>query len=135
MIDHTGLNVRDLACSLAFYRAALAPIGYQLLVQFPAEVTGNAPAAGFGIPPKPDFWVAQGTPNRPALQVALPVGERALVDAFHAAALAAGGRDHGAPGPPPHSHPQHYGAFVLDFDGHNIEVVCHEPIPAAPGRS
>jgi catechol 2,3-dioxygenase-like lactoylglutathione lyase family enzyme len=106
-----------------------------VLAEFPAAVTGGAAVAGFGVPPKPDFWVAQGAPNRPPLHVAFRVDTRALVDAFYAAALSAGGRDNGAPGPRPHYHPHYYCAFLLDFDGHNIEVVCHEPIPAAPGRS
>jgi catechol 2,3-dioxygenase-like lactoylglutathione lyase family enzyme len=135
MIDHTALNVSDLARSQAFYHAALAPLGYRVLAEFPAPVTGGAAVAGFGVPPKPDFWVAQGPPNRPPLHVAFRVDTRALVDAFYAAALSAGGRDNGAPGPRPHYHAHYYGAFVLDFDGHNIEAVCHEPIPAAPGRS
>ncbi|MBV8496247.1 MAG: VOC family protein [Gammaproteobacteria bacterium] len=135
MIDHTGLKVRDLARATAFYRAALAPIGYRLLMEFPAEVTGSDAVAGFGVPPKPDFWIAAGTPNRPPLHVAFRVETRALVDAFHAAALAAGGRDNGAPGPRPHYHADYYGAFVLDPDGHNIEAVCHEPVPAATRRT
>jgi len=97
MIDHTGIKVRDLARSNAFYRAALAPLGYQLLMEFSAEVTGADAVAGFGVPPKPDFW------------------------------LAAGGRDNGAPGQRPYYHADYYGAFVLDPDGHNIEVVCHDP--------
>jgi catechol 2,3-dioxygenase-like lactoylglutathione lyase family enzyme len=134
MIDHTGVNVRDLARSVDFYRAALAPIGYELLLQFPAEVTGGSAVAGFGVAPKPDFWVSGGTPNHPPLHVAFRVTARAQVEAFHAAALRAGGRDNGAPGLRPHYHPDYYGAFVLDFDDHNIEVVCHEPIPASPGR-
>ena len=135
MIDHTGLKVRDLARATAFYRAALAPIGYRLLMEFPAEVTGSDAVAGFGVPPKPDFWIAAGTPNRPPIHIAFRVETRALVDAFHAAALAAGGRDNGAPGPRPHYHPDYYGAFVLDPDGHNIEAVCHEPVPAATRRT
>jgi catechol 2,3-dioxygenase-like lactoylglutathione lyase family enzyme len=135
VIDHTGVTVSDLPRSLAFYRAALAPIGYQVLAQFPAEVTGGSAVAGLGVPPKPDFWLAAGTPNRPPLHVAFRVTERALVDAFHAAALSAGGRDNGAPGSRAHYHPHYYGAFVLDPDNHNIEVVCHEPIPAPPGRT
>jgi catechol 2,3-dioxygenase-like lactoylglutathione lyase family enzyme len=135
MIDHTGVTVGDLARATGFYRAALAPIGYQLLMEFPSAVTGSADVAGFGVPPKPDFWVACGTPNSPPVHVAFRVGARALVDAFYAAALAAGGRDNGAPGPRPHYHADYYGAFVLDPDGHNIEVVCHEPVPAAPGRT
>jgi catechol 2,3-dioxygenase-like lactoylglutathione lyase family enzyme len=134
MIDHTGLSVSDLERSQAFYRAALQPIGYELLAEFPAAVTGGSDVAGFGVPPKADFWLAQGSPNRPPLHVAFRVGERSLVDAFYAAALNAGGRDNGAPGPRPHYHEHYYGAFVLDFDGHNIEVVCHEPVPAASGR-
>jgi len=126
MIDHTGVTVSDLARSLAFYRAALAPIGYSVLAEFSAAVTGGTDVAGLGAPPKPDFWLARGTPNRPPVHVAFRVRERALVDAFHAAALAAGGRDNGAPGPRPHYHERYYGAFVLDPDDHNIEVVCHE---------
>jgi len=134
MIDHTGVRVGDFARAKAFYRAALAPIGYALLMEFTAEVTGTDEVAGFGVPPKPDFWIAAGSPNQPPVHVAFRVGERVLVDAFYAAALAAGGRDNGAPGPRPHYHGDYYGAFVLDPDGHNIEVVCHEPAPAAPRR-
>lgn len=130
MIDHTGITVSDLARSKAFYTAALAPIGYQLLLEFPAAVTGHADVAGFGEPPKPDFWLGSGTPNQPPLHVAFRAANRQQVDAFHAAALAASGRDNGAPGLRPHYHPDYYGAFVLDPDGHNIEVVCHQPNPA-----
>ena len=65
MIDHTGVNVSDFKRAVAFYRAALAPLGYQLLAQFPAEVTGGSDVAGFGVAPKPDFWVSSGTPNTP----------------------------------------------------------------------
>jgi catechol 2,3-dioxygenase-like lactoylglutathione lyase family enzyme len=125
MIDHTGINASDFARGKAFYAAALAPIGYTLLADFPAEMTGGTDVAGFGEAPKPDFWVARGTPNEPRVHVAFRAGRRALVDAFHRAALAAGGRDNGAPGPRPHYHANYYGAFVLDPDGHNIEVVCH----------
>jgi catechol 2,3-dioxygenase-like lactoylglutathione lyase family enzyme len=71
MIDHTGIKVSDIGRSTAFYRAALAPIGYLLLFEFPAEVTGGDDVAGFGVPPKPDFWIAQGTPNRPPVHIAL----------------------------------------------------------------
>jgi catechol 2,3-dioxygenase-like lactoylglutathione lyase family enzyme len=127
MIDHTGVSVSDFVTSKAFYMSALRPIGYELLLEFPSSVTGHSDVAGFGEPPKPDFWIALGTPNRPALHIAFRVNRRALVDAFHRAALAAGGRDNGAPGLRPHYHQDYYGAFVLDPDGHNIEVVCHEP--------
>jgi catechol 2,3-dioxygenase-like lactoylglutathione lyase family enzyme len=135
VIDHIGLRVSDLKRAKAFYRAALEPIGYELLAEFPAEVTGASDVAGFGASPKADLWLAQGTPNQPPVHLALRVSERAAVDAFYAAALRAGGRDNGAPGPRPHYHENYYGAFVLDFDGHNIEVVCHEPVPAPPGRT
>lgn len=135
MIDHTGITVSDLVRSVSFYRAALAPLGYAVLAQFPAAVTGASDVAGFGVPPKADFWIAQGSPNRPPLHVAFRTHSHGVVDAFHAAALGAGGRDNGAPGPRPHYHEHYYGAFVLDPDGHNIEVVCHEPVPASPGRT
>ena len=134
MIDHTGVRVSDYARARSFYRAALAPLGYQLLMEFPAAVTGSDDVAGFGVPPNPDFWIAAGRPNSPPIHVAFRVSARALVDAFHTAALAAGGRDNGAPGPRPHYHADYYGAFVLDPDGHNIEVVCHEAVSATPGR-
>ena len=127
MIDHTGVVVSDFDKSAAFYKQALAPIGYVLLMEVSAEQTGSNPAAGFGVPPKPDFWIAGGTPNQPPVHVAFRVTSHELVDAFYAAALAAGGRDNGPPGVRPHYHPDYYGAFVLDPDGHNIEAVCHLP--------
>jgi catechol 2,3-dioxygenase-like lactoylglutathione lyase family enzyme len=126
MIDHTGVTVSDFEKSKEFYRTALRPIGYQLLVEFAAAVTGHVDVAGFGEAPKPDFWISRGTPNKPPIHVAFRVGSRAAVDAFYAAALAAGGRSNGPPGLRPHYHANYYGAFVLDFDDHNIEVVCHQ---------
>jgi catechol 2,3-dioxygenase-like lactoylglutathione lyase family enzyme len=129
MIDHIGIGVRDYGIAKAFYTRALSPIGYALLLEVPAEVTGKDPAAGFGVAPKPDFWIGGGRPNLPPVHVAFRVTSRAQVDAFYRAALAAGGRDNGAPGPRPHYHPNYYGAFVLDPDGHNIEAVCHEAPP------
>jgi catechol 2,3-dioxygenase-like lactoylglutathione lyase family enzyme len=127
MIDHTGVNVSDFAKSKAFYVRALAPLGYQVLMEFSAEVTGSADVAGLGVPPKPDFWLASGKPNVPHVHVAFRADTRAAVDAFYKEALAAGGRDNGAPGPRPHYHANYYGAFVLDPDGHNIEAACHAP--------
>ena len=127
MIDHTGISVSDFAQSKAFYVKALAPIGYALLMDIPAAVTGRSGVAGFGVAPKPEFWIAAGAPNVPPIHIAFRVDTRAQVDAFHAAAIAAGGRDNGAPGLRPHYHPDYYGAFVLDADGHNIEAVCHTP--------
>ena len=127
MIDHTGVGVSDFERSKAFYLAALGAIGYAKLLEFGPEVTGHTSVAGFGEPPKPDFWISGGTPNRPAIHVAFRVANRALVRAFHAAALAAGGTCNGPPGIRAHYHPNYYGAFALDPDGHNIEAVCHAP--------
>src|ERR1700712_4898859 len=127
MIDHGGYNVSDFGRAKAFYTRALGAIDYRLLLEFPAAVTGSVDVAGFGAPPKPDFWIAAGEPNRPPLPIAFRVTSRALVDRFHQEALAAGVRDHGAPGLRPHYHPDYYAAFVLDHDGHNVEAVCHEP--------
>ena len=127
MIDHTGVNVSDFARSKAFFSAALGAIGYQKLQEFGPEITGSVSVAGFGEAPKADFWIAGGTPNKPALHVAFRVPARALVRAFHAAALTAGGTDNGPPGIRAHYHPNYYAAFVRCPDGHNIEAVCHEP--------
>jgi catechol 2,3-dioxygenase-like lactoylglutathione lyase family enzyme len=125
VIDHTGLNVSDFGRSKAFYVAALAPLGYQVMMEFPAEMVPQG-AMGMGVPPKPDFWVAGGTANSPPLHVAFRAASRTQVDAFYRAAMAAGGRDNGPPGVREHYHPDYYGAFVLDPDGHNIEAVCHD---------
>jgi catechol 2,3-dioxygenase-like lactoylglutathione lyase family enzyme len=127
MIDHTGISVSNFEKSKKFYTEALKPIGYKLLLEFPVSITGTTNVAGFGEPPKTDFWIGEGTPNDPRVHIAFRVSNRSLVDAFHQAALAAGGKDHGAPGLRPQYHSNYYGAFVLDPDGHNIEVVCHEP--------
>lgn len=127
MIDHTGVVVSDFERSKHFYTAALQPIAYGLLMEFSADVTGSVHVAGFGEPSKPDFWISNGNPNEPRVHVAFRVASRKLVDAFYEAALAAGGRDNGKPGPRPHYHENYYGAFVLDPDGHNIEAVCHDP--------
>jgi catechol 2,3-dioxygenase-like lactoylglutathione lyase family enzyme len=126
VIDHTGLNVSDYQKSKAFFLKALAPLGYQLIKELPASIVPQG-AMGMGVPPKPDFWVAGGQPDPPRVHIAFRAGSRAEVDAFYQAALAAGGRDNGAPGLRPHYHPNYYGAFVLDPDGHNIEAVCHDP--------
>jgi catechol 2,3-dioxygenase-like lactoylglutathione lyase family enzyme len=127
MIDHLGLGVSDFAASKAFYAKALKAIGYELLMDFPAEGTGGHAAAGFGASPKPDFWIGSGKPKVPPIHVAFQAATRAQVDAFYRAALAAGGRDNGAPGLRLAYHPDYYAAFVLDPDGHNIEAVCHQP--------
>ena len=121
MIDHTAVHVRDLTKSKAFYRDALAPLGYTVLME-----VGDF-AVGLGVAPKPDFWLGEGVPNVPPVHVAFRADTRAQVDAFYKAALAAGGRDNGAPGIRAHYHPNYYGAFLLDPDGNNVEAVCHFP--------
>src|SRR4030095_8873183 len=133
MIDHTGVVVSDFETSKKFYSTALGSIAFVLLKEFPAAVTGGTDVAGFGSPESsaqglsPEFWLARGAPGAVPIHVAFRVAKRSLVDAFHKAALAAGGRDNGAPGLRTHYHPDYYGAFVLDPDGHNIEAVCREP--------
>jgi len=127
MIDHTGLSVSDPAKSRHFYTQALAPLGYQVLMEVPTEFTGGVVVFGMGVAPKPDFWVHQGTPQKPPIHIAFRTDDRATVDAFYRAAMAAGGKDNGPPGLRPHYHEHYYGAFVLDPDGHNIEACCHLP--------
>jgi catechol 2,3-dioxygenase-like lactoylglutathione lyase family enzyme len=126
MIDHTGVIVSNYEKSRAFYEAALAPLGFVKVLEFPAAVTGHADVAGFGEAPKAEFWISRGTPNQPPIHIAFRVASRAVVEAFYRAAIEAGGRDNGAPGIRAHYHPNYYGAFVLDPDGHNIEAVCHQ---------
>jgi catechol 2,3-dioxygenase-like lactoylglutathione lyase family enzyme len=126
MIDHVGFPVSDYARAKTFYVQALAPLGYALIMEV-NQIENDAPAAGFGVDGKPDFWIGgEGGLERP-LHVAIVAQSRAGVDAFYRAALAAGGKDHGAPGPRPQYHAHYYAAFVLDPDGHNIEAVCRGP--------
>lgn len=126
MIDHCGFPVSDYARSKAFYEKALAPLGYTLIMEV-QQHDNDAPACGFGQNGKPDFWIGgEGGLGKP-IHVAILAKDRAAVDAFYQAAIAAGARDNGAPGVRAHYHPNYYGAFVLDPDGHNIEAVCHGP--------
>jgi catechol 2,3-dioxygenase-like lactoylglutathione lyase family enzyme len=126
MIAHIGIHVSDIDKSKKFYTAALKPIGYQMLREYSASLERPVPSAGFGTPPRADFWIYQGPPDMGATHIAFLVARRALVEAFYDAALAAGGRDNGKPGLRPLYSPNYYGAFVLDPDGYNIEVVCRE---------
>ncbi|MBS0193190.1 MAG: VOC family protein [Proteobacteria bacterium] len=127
MLDHIGFSVSDLPRSRAFYVAALAPLGYGPVLDVTRERTGGYEGTGFGAAGRPQFWIGSGERRGAAVHVAFTANDRAAVDAFHAAALAAGGRDNGAPGLRPHYHAHYYGAFVLDMDGNNIEAVCHLP--------
>jgi catechol 2,3-dioxygenase-like lactoylglutathione lyase family enzyme len=127
MIDHIGFPVSDYRRARDFYTKALAPLGYTLIMEVTQQQAGHAPAAGFGADGKPDFWIGgEGGMNK-SIHIAILAGSRAAVDAFYRAALDAGGSDNGAPGIRAHYHPDYYGAFVLDPDGHNIEAVCHTP--------
>ncbi|MEF2072843.1 VOC family protein [Consotaella aegiceratis] len=123
MLDHVGFAVKDFARARAFYEAALAPLGMTVVMD--GDEAGGF--AGFGKDGKPWFWIGNGPMPATAVHVAFSAPDRAAVDAFHAAALEAGGRDNGAPGLRPHYHSNYYGAFVFDPDGNNIEAVCHKP--------
>lgn len=123
MIDHVGFSVSDYERSKAFYLKALAPLGYSVFREGAPE--GGGAQVGFWADGKPDFWISAGTPLQGMLHVSFTAKDRATVDAFYRAGLAAGGRDNGAPGVRAHYHPSYYGAFVLDPDGHNVEAVCH----------
>ncbi len=130
MIDHITINVKSYEKSKAFYTKVLATIGYELLME-PMPKVG-----GFGRNGKPEFWIGEGkpsywgeghSPSAAPIHVAFTAPNRLAIAAFHAAALAAGGKDFGAPGPRTLYHPNYYGAFVLDPDGNNIEAVIHTP--------
>lgn len=126
MIDHITFGVSDMQRSATFYDRAFAPLGVTMLFEVPPEHTGGVRVRGYG-ERRPWFWIAEADATRGKLHVALSAANRTAVDAFHWEALAAGGRDNGAPGLRVHYHPDYYGAFVLDPDGNNIEAVCHEP--------
>ena len=128
MIDHLGIEVADYARSRAFYERVLATLGHGVVMEVTREMSGGYEGCGFGPPGRPQFWVGKGS-GKPGSgsHIAFSAQTRAQVDAFHAAALSAGARDNGAPGPRPHYHPNYYGAFAIDPDGHNIEAVCHAP--------
>jgi catechol 2,3-dioxygenase-like lactoylglutathione lyase family enzyme len=124
MIDHLGFPVSDMAKSKAFYVKALAPLDVAVIMEVTAEQTGAGAGVGMGRDGRPFFWFGDGRPATGGVHVAFATQTRAAVDAFYAAAMAAGGRDNGPPGPRPRYHENYYGAFVLDPDGNNIEAVC-----------
>ena len=123
MIDHLGIPVKDIAASRRFYEAALDPLGYKVLGEETNGLGNNVVLMGAG---EVDFVIADGEPVTDGTHFAFRVGTRAEVDAFHAAALAAGGKDNGAPGIREDYHPNYYAAFVIDPDGMNVEAVCHK---------
>jgi catechol 2,3-dioxygenase-like lactoylglutathione lyase family enzyme len=126
MIDHVGFPVSDIKRSLAFYRAALAPLDIGVIMEVTPEMTGNeGHHVGFGAEHKAFFWISTGKPLKGRMHVAFTAKDRAAVAAFYEAAIKAGGHDNGLPGLRPHYHKDYFGAFVLDPDGHNVEAVSH----------
>lgn len=120
MFDHVGFGVTDIARSKAFFLEALRPLGVAVVMEGPYGV-------GMGRNGKPSLWLFETNEVPARLHIAFAAASRAEVDAFYRAALAAGGKDNGAPGLRPHYHPNYYGAFVIGPDGHNLEAVCHAP--------
>jgi catechol 2,3-dioxygenase-like lactoylglutathione lyase family enzyme len=122
MFDHLGIGVSNLRESKSFYLKALQPLGVTIAMEGPYGV-------GLGRKGKPSLWLSESSDKPAHLHIAFAAQTRGEVDAFHAAALAAGAKDNGPPGLRPHYHPNYYGAFVIGPDGHNIEAVCHQPAP------
>ena len=120
IIDHIGFAVSDSERSNEFYSKALAPLGIMKVM----EVEGWT---SFGKNGKPEFWFGKGDSPQLPMHIAFSADNRKQVDQFYEAALASGGKDNGAPGIREIYHPNYYGAFVIDPDGHNIEAVCHNP--------
>jgi catechol 2,3-dioxygenase-like lactoylglutathione lyase family enzyme len=127
ILDHVTLVVSDYARSKTFYQKALAPLGIVPIMDF-------GQACGFGHGQKPDFWIGVGPASFQKAEqlrvitpthIAFAARNREEVDAFYKAAMEAGAKDFGAPGVRAHYHPNYYGAFVLDPDGHDIEAVFH----------
>ncbi|MEA2781037.1 MAG: hypothetical protein QOK29_2581 [Rhodospirillaceae bacterium] len=127
MLDHISLGVTDLARARKFYDQALRPLGYKVVFAIPGSY-------GYGASKdQPQFWVGVPLAKRrtarpsPGTHIAFQAGNRKAVDAFYRAAMKAGGKDNGEPGLRPEYHPNYYGAFVIDPEGHAIEAVCHKP--------
>lgn len=131
MIDHISLPVSDYARSRAFYDKALAALGCKMVLEMTGEPEFIGAGYGAAAAPEPAFWIGAGRPPGPApvppsgQHVAFSAPSRNAVDAFHRAAVAAGGTCNGPPGLRPHYHENYYAAFVVDPDGHHLEAVCH----------
>ena len=121
VIDHLTIGVRDLERSRRFYAAALEPLGFEQMGPWSDERREIA----FGVKGADDFAISPEYEPGGQLHIAFSADSREAVDGFHAAALAAGATDNGAPGERPEYAPGYYGAFVLDPDGHNVEAVFH----------
>jgi catechol 2,3-dioxygenase-like lactoylglutathione lyase family enzyme len=119
VIDHLEITVSDLAASRAFYKQALAPLGFLILREGQGKVIFGAPGAD-------DFAINAGAPASRGVHIAFASESKAAVDLFHSQALATGAKDNGAPGYRPKYHVGYYAAFVVDPDGNNVEAVLHE---------
>jgi len=128
VFDHISLPVRDLRRGRAFYSAALGAIGMRINLDFSS-------AFGLGSRDENIFWLVRDARASGRGHYAFRVDHREEVDAFHAAALAGGGKDHGRPGPRPNYGPHYYAAFVKDAEGNNIEVVCYARAPRTRRRA
>jgi catechol 2,3-dioxygenase-like lactoylglutathione lyase family enzyme len=128
MLDHIGIAISDICRSEAFYAAALAPLGIAKILEYgPDKTESGGTAIGCGKDEMPFFWIGDNERVGEGTHIAFAALDRATVDAFYAAAMAAGGTDHGPPGIRANYHPNYYGAFVLDPDGVNVEAVSHRP--------
>jgi len=124
-IDHMGIGVSDISQAQAFYELLLRPLGITLLMNIATDPAGlKSRRLGFGSEGKPFFWLHDSPTPSQGAHIALIVQSRAAVDAFHAAGIAAGGQDNGAPGVRPHYHANYYAAYIMGPDGVNLEAVC-----------
>jgi predicted lactoylglutathione lyase len=121
MFDHISLSISNYKKSKEFYSKVLKPLGYELVTEFEDNT------ACFGEGKKFSFVIYPGGKTTPRVHIAFKSKNRTGVDAFYQAAIQAGGKDNGAPGLRTEYHPNYYAAFIYDFDGHNIEAVCHDP--------
>ncbi len=128
IIDHFGFGVSDYQRAKDFYTKVLAPLNIDLIMEVPAAMMPSGFAAcGFGRRGKPDFWIADQGKTTPPMHIAFRTETRDQVDEFYRVAMEIGATDNGPPGLRLQYHSNYYGAFVRDFDGHNIEAVCHTP--------
>lgn len=124
-IDHMGIGVSDISHARAFYEQALRPLGITLMMSIEADPPRSSPRRlGFGSAGKPFLWLHDAPVPSQGAHIALIAQSHEAVDAFHAAAMAAGGQDNGRPGIRPHYHADYYAAYVLGPDGVNLEAVC-----------
>ena len=124
-IDHMGIGVSDISHAQAFYESVLRPLGITLVLSIQADPPDSKPRRlGFGSEGKPFLWLHDSPVPSQGVHIALIADSREAVDAFHAAGIAAGAQDNGAPGIRPHYHSSYYAAYVLAPEGVNLEAVC-----------